>query len=94
MTPPIYLLLTSGLGALLALMLSITPYVILARRVALAAIWLALAVVPVAVGLDVSEGATIFTQVLEHVREYGGLALPCAFVASLALSRAKAARRR
>jgi len=103
MEAPTYLLVTGALAALLALMLSITPYVIFAQRVALASLWLSLAVVPFAVVLDVSalssggaavDAGTIFTQVLKHARAYGAIALPCAFVASLAMNRAKAVRRR
>jgi len=99
MTPPTYLLVAGAIAALLALMLSITPYVLIARRTALAALWLSIAVVPLAVALDVGElqtvsGATVFMHTLEHVRSYGAIALPCAFVASLALNRAKATRRR
>lgn len=99
MTPPTYVLVAGAIAALLALVLSITPYVIVARRIALLALWLALAVVPLAVVLDLGElsslsGATVFQHVLEHTRSYAGIALPCAFVASLALSRAKAVRRR
>jgi len=99
MTPPTYVLVAGAVAALVSLVLSVTPYVIAARRVALAALWLALSVVPLAVALDLGElsslsGATVFSHVLEHTRSYAGIALPCAFVASLALSRAKAARRR
>lgn len=103
MEAPTYLLVTGALAALLALMLSITPYVTFAQRVALAALWLSLAVVPFAVVLDLAElssggaavdGATVFAQVLKHARAYGAIAFPCAFVASLAMNRAKAIRRR
>ena len=99
MTPPTYLLVAGAIAALLALMLSITSYVIIARRIALAALWLSIAVVPLAVALDIGElqvvsGSTVFMHTLEHVRSYGAIALPCAFVASLALNRAKATRRR
>jgi len=103
MTGPTYLMVMGGCGALLALMLSITPLVIAARRTAIAALWLSIAVVPLAVALDLSElaaggaaisGVTVFTQVMAHVRSYGAIALPCAFVASLALKRAAAARKR
>jgi hypothetical protein len=99
MTPPTYVLVAGAIAALLALLLSITPYVIVARRLGLAALWLSLAVVPLAVVLDLGElsavsGATVFSHVLEHTRSYAGIALPCAFIASLALRRAKAARRR
>jgi hypothetical protein len=66
-------------------------------------LWASLLVVPLAVTLDLSElassgaavsGATAFTQTVEHVKSYGALALPCAFVASMAMNRAKAIRRR
>lgn len=103
MTAPTYLMLSGGIGALVAMLLSITPYVIAARKLALAALWVSLMVVPVAVALDLTElasvggavsGETVFAETLEHVKSYGALALPCAFVASLAMSRAKAVRRR
>lgn len=99
MTPPTYVLVAAAVAALTGLVLSVTPYVIMARRLALVGLWLALLVVPLAVVLDLGElsslsGATVFTHVLEHTRSYAAIALPCAFIASLALSRAKAARRR
>lgn len=103
MSPPTYLLVSGGLAALIAMMLSVTPYVIFARRLALGALWLSILVVPLAVTLDLSQAAgsgeavssaTVFTQTLEHVKSYGAIALPCAFVASLAMNRAKAVRRR
>lgn len=103
MTPPTYVLLASGIGALVAMMLSVTSQVIVARKLALAALWASLMVVPLAVTLDLSElassgaavsGATAFGQTMEHVKSYGALALPCAFVASMAMNRAKAVRRR
>lgn len=103
MTPPTYLVLSGGVGALVAMLLSVTPYVIVARKLAVAALWLSLMVVPLAVALDLSElagtgaavsGATVFSQTLEHVKSYGALALPCAFIAMAAMNRAKAVRRR
>lgn len=103
MTPPTYVLLSGGIAALVAMMLSITPYVIFARKLALAGLWLSLLVVPLAVTLDLSQlattgtavsGSTVFGQTMEHVKSYGAIALPCAFVASLAMNRAKAIRRR
>lgn len=99
MTLPTYVLVAGAVAALCALLLSVTRYVIAARRVALAALWLSLSVVPLAVALDLRElsalsGAKLFSHVLEHTRSYAGIALPCAFVASLAMNRAKAVRRR
>jgi len=103
MTPPTYLLLAGGIGAFVAMMLSVTSQVITARKLALVALWLSLMVVPLAVALDLRElaasgaeisGATAFSQTLQHVKSYGALALPCAFVASMAMNRAKAVRRR
>jgi hypothetical protein len=103
MTAPTYLVLSGGLGALLAMLLSVTPYVIVARKLALAALWVSLMAIPLAVALDLSEaatagsavdGATVFSQTLEHVKSYGALALPCAFLAMAAMNRAKAVRTR
>jgi hypothetical protein len=103
MTPPTYFLLAGGIGAFVAMMLSVTSQVIAARKLALVALWVSLMVVPLAVTLDLTElassgaeisGATAFSQTLEHVKKYGALALPCAFVATMAMNRAKAVRRR
>jgi hypothetical protein len=103
MTAPTYFVLCGGLGALIAMLLSVTSYVITARKLALAALWISLMAIPVAVALDVSQlasegstvdSATVFSQTLDHVKSYGGLALPCAFLAMAAMNRAKAVRRR
>jgi hypothetical protein len=101
MTAPTYLMLAGGMAALAALMLSVTRQANVARKLGLGALWLSLMVVPLAVTLDLTEvastgaavdGATVFSQTLEHVKSYGAIALPCAFVASLAMNRAKAVR--
>lgn len=103
MTAPTYLMLSGGIGALVALLLSLTPYVIFARKLGLVALWLSLMVIPLAVTLDLTQlssggaavdSGTVFTQTLMHAKSYGALALPCAFVASMAMNRAKAVRRR
>lgn len=99
MTPPTYLLVAGGSAALLALLLSVTPLTTLAYRLATLGLWLALLVIPAAIGLDLAElstvdAATVFQHALEHIRNYAAIALPCVFLASLAQKRARAARSR
>ena len=99
------LLLVPVVVALLALVLSLTSRRKLARRIAQAALWLSLAVVPAVfafdlllggLGLDgeVASKASPVGRAISHALSAGGAILPSAFIASMALRRANAPMKR
>jgi ABC-type branched-subunit amino acid transport system permease subunit len=101
MTAPALLLATSGVAALLALVLSFVSDGRLARRLAIASLWLALAAVPCSIAWDVvfpppdavhaSSKATMLGVAISHVMSYGAVIVPFAGIAMIALRRASIA---
>ena len=97
MTAPALLLATSGVAALLALVLSFVSDGRLARRLAIASLWLALAAVPCSIAWDVvvpasnavdaSSKATMLGLALSHAMSYGAVIVPFAGIAMIALRR-------
>ena len=99
MEPFAWVLLACAASALLALTLSLGRKRVAARRMAQLSLWLTLVAVPVAI---VAEGvawwlredvgavskATLVGRLIAQGMNHGALALPCAFIAGLALRRA------
>jgi len=106
-TAPAFLSAAGGVAALLALVLSFVTTGRLARRLAAAALWLALAAVPASVMWDVAfpaldavgpgpnaTSATLLGSAISHVMNYGALAMPVAGIAMVAMRRATIAASR
>jgi hypothetical protein len=93
MTAPILLLALSAGTALLALLLSFATRGPLPRRLAYASLWLTLAAIPASLLWDLlvpspaQPQATQLTLLIEHLKAYGSLALPCGGLAMLAIRR-------
>ena len=99
------LLLAPVVVALLALVLSLTSRRKLARRIAQAALWLSLAVIPAIFAIDLIPGwsgvdgevaskASPIGRAISHALSAGSAILPSAFIASMALRRANAPMKR
>jgi hypothetical protein len=97
-------LIGCGGSAVLALVLSMTSNLRLARRLAQFSLWLALAAIPFAIAVDmvnqslgpdeVHSKAFALGRAISHAMNYATVALPCAAIAGLALRRANSHRRR
>jgi hypothetical protein len=104
MTAPAMLLAAAGAVAILALALAIVHGGKLARGLALASLWLAIAAIPASVLWDVlvplagdQPGASDAERtglVISHLTTYGALVMPFAGIAMVALRRVAAAARR
>lgn len=101
MTAPAFQLATSGIIALLAFALSFVTDGRVARRLAVASLWLALATVPCSIVWDVavapppelvaSSKATRLGAAISHVMNYGAVVVPFAGLAMIAMRRATVA---
>ena len=95
-------LIVCGGSALLALALSMTTKLSLARQLGKTSLWIALAAVPVGILLDLARmwlgvhdaysEAFVVGRTISHAMNYGVLVLPCAAIAGLALRRANSRR--
>jgi hypothetical protein len=88
MTAPAFLLATSGVAALIALVFSFVSDGRLARRLAVASLWLALATVPCSIVWDAFSKATPLSAAISHVMNYGVVVVPFAGIAMIAMRRA------
>jgi hypothetical protein len=97
MTAPAIVLSISGLVGVLALVLAFASRGLLARRLAIASLWLALAAVPASIGWDLlappdpaDANTDKLALALSHVKNYGALVMPFAGFAMIAMRRASA----
>jgi hypothetical protein len=101
MTAPAFVLAASGVAGLLALLLSFVTDGRIARRLAVASLWLALAAVPCSIAWDLavpptpmagaSSKATRLGAALSHVTSYAVVVMPFAGIAMIAMRRASTA---
>jgi len=102
MDPFAFVLIVCGATAVVALVLSMTSQLSLARRFGQVSLWLTLAAIPVAIAIDVvrmwlgaagpESKAALVGETISHAMSYGVLVLPCAAIAGLALRRASTLR--